>query len=73
MANIALTEREKEIVASMAHHLYTVEYLEEWINRKDSVFINAMAALNAMGAWGFYEAVRTIAHSEHSDKPRRAV
>lgn len=61
MAKITLTDREKEIVSSLAHPLYTVEYIEGWINRNDNVFVNAPAALNTMGAWGFYEAVRTIA------------
>lgn len=61
MKKIVITEQEKEIIASLKHDLYTVEYLEEWINRNDNVFINAMAALNAMAAKGFYDAVKAIA------------
>ena len=56
-----LTEQEKEIVEQINHNLYTKEYLEHWINRNDNVFINAAAALNAMAAKGFYEAVKAIA------------
>lgn len=55
-----LTEQEKRIVAKIGHPLYTVEFLEEWINRTDNVFVNAPAALQAMGAKGFYEAVQEM-------------
>ena len=30
-----MTDREKEIVKGLNHSLYTVEYLEEWINRNE--------------------------------------
>lgn len=55
-----LTEKQKEIVNKFNHGLYTVEFLEERINRTDNVFVNAPAALQAMGASGFYEAVKCI-------------
>lgn len=58
---IKLTDEERSIVDELNHSLYTVEYLEEWINRDDNVFCNAVAALNAMGAKGYYEAVKQIA------------
>lgn len=58
---IELTEEEKQIVSELNHSLYTIEYLEEWINRNDNVFCNAVTALNAMGAKGYYEAVKQIA------------
>ena len=58
MEKIVLTEQEKEIVEAMGHELYTVEYLEQWINRNDNVFVNAVAALNAIAAKGYYEAVK---------------
>ena len=48
-----MTDREKEIVKGLNHSLYTVEYLEEWINRNDNVFVNAPAALQAMSAKGY--------------------
>lgn len=67
MEKIQMTEREKEIVTELNHELYTVEYLEHWLNRNDSVALNASAALQAMGAHGFYEAVkRMAAGSSHS-------
>lgn len=59
-----MTDKEKEVVRKINHSLYTVEFLEEWINRNDNVFENAPAALQAMGANGFYEAIKAIANSE---------
>ena len=59
-----MTEREKEIVRKLAHPLYTVEFLEKWINRNDSVFVNAPSALQACSAKGFYEAVKLMAIKE---------
>lgn len=59
-----MTDKEKEIIKRLAHPVYTVEFLEEWINRNDNVFVNAPAALQAMGAKGFYEAIKAIANSE---------
>lgn len=53
-----MTDQEKEIVKDLNHPLYTVEYLEEWIDRNDSVSVNA---LQAVGARGYYEAVRRMA------------
>lgn len=35
--------------------------MEEWINRNDNVFVNAPAALQAMSAKGYYEAVKRMA------------
>ena len=57
---ITLTEQEKNTIVAMGHDLYTEKYLEEWINRNDNVFANPAAALNAMGAKGYYEAVKAI-------------
>lgn len=48
-----MTEREKEIVRRLMHPVYTVDYLEEWLERKDNVFVNPVAALSAMGHKGF--------------------
>lgn len=59
-----MTDKEKEIIKRLSHPVYTVEFLEEWVNRNDSVFVNAPAALQAMGAKGFYEAIKAIANSE---------
>ena len=56
-----MTDREKQIIRVIDHPIYTVEFLEEWTNRDDNVFINAPAALQAMGAKGFYEAIKRLA------------
>lgn len=55
-----MTDREKEVVRELNHPLYTVDFLEEWKDRDDNVFANAPAALQAMGANGFYEAVKRM-------------
>lgn len=56
---IKLSEDEKKFIEELNHPIYTAEWVEEWINRKDNVLVNAPAALQAMGARGFYEAVRS--------------
>lgn len=56
-----MTDREKAIVRELNHPLYTVEFLEEWKDRDDNVVVNAPTALQAMGANGYYEAIRRIA------------
>lgn len=38
---IVLSDKEKEIIGMLDDSLYTVEYIEEWINRSDNVFVNA--------------------------------
>ena len=53
-----LTSKEKAIVKNLNSALYTVQYLEEWINNSDDVFSNAVGALTAMGAKGFYDAIQ---------------
>lgn len=64
MSKIILTEKEKELINNLGHSLYTVDYLEHWINRNDNVFVNAPAALNAMGAKGYYDAIRHMIRTE---------
>lgn len=56
-----LSEREKEIIKELNHPLYTVGFLEAWVGRNDNVMVNAPAALQAMGANGFYTAVHQMA------------
>ena len=58
---IKLTELEKKIINELNDKLYTVEFVEEWINRNDNVMINPIAALQAMGANGYYQAVKLMA------------
>lgn len=57
---IEISDKQKQIIRKLDHKLYTVEFLEEWLNRNDSVFVNAPAALQAMGADGFFAAVKMI-------------
>lgn len=57
---ITLTEKQKQIIEKLNHKLFTVEYIEEWINRDDNVFINAPAALSAIECKGFFEAVKAL-------------
>lgn len=59
-----LTEYEKKIVRELNDPTYTVEYLEQWINRDDNVQVNAVAALSAMGAKGYYAAVKRMAERQ---------
>lgn len=56
-----LTDREKAIVQKLNDGLFTVEYLEEWINRTDNVIVNVPAALAAVEAKGFYRAIQLVA------------
>lgn len=63
---ITLTDKEKEIVKELNDTLYTVEFLEEWINRNDDVMINAPAALQAVMAKGYYTAVKNMAAKRQS-------
>lgn len=61
-----LTENEKEIIRELDDPTYTVEYLEQWINRDDNVQVNAVAALSAMGAKGYYAAVKRMAERQEN-------
>lgn len=63
---IAMTDREKAIVRELNHPLYTVEFLDEWKDREDNIFSNAPAALQAMGANGFYAAVKKMAENQEN-------
>lgn len=66
MEKITLTENQKAIVTRLGDTVYTPDYLEEWLNRSDSVYINAPAALSSMGANGFYKAVLAIERAEQT-------
>lgn len=62
--NILLSEDEVKVITELNHSLYTVDYIQHWINRDDNVFTNAVAALSAMGAKGYYEAVRMMVNKK---------
>lgn len=66
MKKIEIFEEEKKIIRKLNHRLYTVEFLEEWINRNDDVFVNAPCALQACMAKGFYEAVKCMLDKENT-------
>lgn len=68
MEKITITEKQKEIIRRLNDPHYTVEILQEWVNRNDNVFVNAPAALEAMGAKGFFAAVRAIERAEQDRK-----
>lgn len=67
MPKVTMTEKQKEIVTWLADSLYTVQFLEEWLNRNDNVFANAPAALQAVGASGFFTAVKAIERAGYRD------
>ena len=56
-----MDERVKKVVEELKHPVYTVEFLEEWTKRNDNALINAPAALQAMGAKGYYQAAEQMA------------
>lgn len=60
MSKIILLEAEKKLITALHHPLYTVEFVEEWVNYQGNVFINALASLQSMGAIGFYQAVKSM-------------
>lgn len=57
---IKLSDKEKALIDKLEHDTYTSEYIEHWVNRNDNVFINAPAALSAIGAKGYYAAIRAM-------------
>jgi hypothetical protein len=57
---IVLSGAERTIITGLGHPIYTAEFIEQWINRDDYVLINAVAALQAVAAKGFYEAVKKM-------------
>lgn len=56
-----MNELERKIVTTLKDPLYTIEFLESWIDRDDNVLINAPAALQAVGAKSYYKAIQQIA------------
>lgn len=67
---ITINDREKQVIEKLNHPLYTVKFLQQWINRNDNPMINALAALQAMGAKGYYEAVKTMIAVEDIENAR---
>ncbi len=48
-----LTEKEKEIVNKLNDRLYTVEFLEEWINRCNKFINKHKECREDIAYWGF--------------------
>lgn len=65
---IEITEVEKDMINRLAHPLYTVGFLEEWLNRDEDVREGTMGALPAMSAKGYYEGVRWMVKYEERNK-----
>lgn len=65
MSKKELSEEERQLVESLKNSLYTVSFLEEWINRNDNVFVNAPAALQAAAAKGFYQAIHRMSEMRY--------
>ena len=61
---IELTELEKQIIYELDHPVYTVDFIESWINCEPDVLINTVAALRVMGVQGYYEAVHRMAERQ---------
>lgn len=61
---IKLTELEKQIISELDHPLYTVEFIEDCINRKPDVLINSVFALLVMRVQGYYIAVHRMAERQ---------
>lgn len=53
-----LTQEEKEIVEKWGSSVFTVEYLEDWLNRAIDVPTSSSDAFEAGAARGFCTAVR---------------
>lgn len=68
--SVKLSDGQIEIIKKLGHPLFTPEYIANWINRDDDVMINAPAALSAIEAKGFYEAVKAI---ENIEKGKEAI
>ena len=60
MGKITITEKQEAIIRRLNDPLYTVEFLKEWVNRNDNVFINAPAALQAMGTKTIFRPARPL-------------
>ncbi len=55
-----LTEDEKRVIENLGDSLYTVEYVEDWLNFNEDVFTNTVGALNCASVKGFLVAVDCI-------------
>ena len=64
MKKIKLTDDEKEIVRALNDPVYTIDYLEHWINRNDKrTKANALLLETVTEAKGFYAAIKRLAQA----------
>ena len=68
---IKLTEREKQLINELDHPLYTVDFIQTWINWADNVMAHPVFALQSMRTKGYYEAVHQMAELQRR-KERKA-
>jgi len=61
---IVLNEEEKILIKKLNHPVYTIEYIEQAGNFKGKVTDNAIKCLEAMGAIGYYQAVKQMVEFE---------
>ena len=64
---IVLTDEEKKVIEEIGDSVYTPDFVEHWVNRHDSIFANAVAALQSMGAEGFLKAVRGVIRARNKE------
>lgn len=65
MKAVNLSQAEKDLINCMNHPMYTVSFIESWLNRPPAnVYSNAPTALQQCIVEGFMEAVKTMAALE---------
>lgn len=65
MKTVNLSQTEKDLINRMNHPMYTVSFIESWLNRPPAnVYSNAPTALQQCMVEGFMEAVKTMAALE---------
>lgn len=55
---IELTASQKDLIKKLNHQMYSVEYIEQWINYNDKS--NIVGRFIAAGALGFYSAIQKM-------------
>lgn len=68
MKKITITEKQEAIIRRLNDPIYTTDFLKEWVNRNDNVLANPVSALQAMGAKGFFAAVRAVERQTEKKK-----
>ena len=66
-----LNERQLRIVRKMNHPLFTVEYIEDWINRNPDWFVGLGPRMFHTRVMGFMDAVRCMERNAVSREKRK--